>query len=110
MKTETKKLKLNIKERVILSDILPQAGHKLQQIIVRSLLAKAEFTPEEIDKYGLTFSSHGVVWNEIAKTATFEIEFSETEISILRESAILLDKEKRVTQHNLSLIEKIESL
>lgn len=110
MKTEAKRLKLSIKERVLIPDILPQAGHKLQQIIVRSLLAKAEFTPEEIDKYGLTISSQGVAWNEIAKTATFEIEFSETEISILREAAILLDKEARVTQHNLSLIEKIESL
>lgn len=110
MKTETKKLKLNIKERVILSDILPQAGHKLQQIIVRSLLAKAEFTPEEIDKFGMTFSHKGVSWNEMAKSAEFEYELSDAEIIILRETAATLDKEARVTQHNLSLIEKIESL
>lgn len=110
MKIETKKLKLNIKERVILSDILPQQGNKLQQIIVRGLILKTEFKPAEIDKYGLTFSHQGVAWNEKAKSAQFEYELSEAEISILKESAGTLDKEARVTQHNLSLIEKIESL
>lgn len=110
MKTETKKLKLNIKERVILSDILPQQGNKLQQIIVRGLILKTEFKPAEIDKYGLTFTPQGVAWNEKAKSAHFEYEVSEAEISILKEAAGTLDKEARVTQHNLSLIEKIETL
>jgi len=105
-----KKLKLSIKERVILSDILPQQGNKLQQIVVRSLTQKAEFKPEEIDELGLTFSHQGVAWSEKAKTKEFEIDLQESEILILKESAILIDKESRVTQHNLSLLEKIESL
>lgn len=103
-------LKLNIKERVILSDILPTQGNKLQQIIVRGLILKTEFKHAEIEKYGLTFSHHGVAWNEKAKSAEFEYELSEAEISILKEAAATLDKEARVTQHNLSLIEKIEKL
>jgi hypothetical protein len=105
-----KKLKLNIKERVILSDILPAQGNKLQQIIVRGITIKTEFKPEEIDKFGLTFSHQGVAWNEKAKSAEFEFELQDSEISILKEAAISLDKEARVTQHNLSLIEKIEEL
>ncbi|MEA5109883.1 MAG: hypothetical protein VB072_05590 [Lentimicrobium sp.] len=105
-----KRLKLNIKERVMLPEVLPQSGNKLQQIIVRGLILKTEFKPAEIDKYGLTFSHQGVAWNEKAKSAQFEYELSEAEISILKESAGTLDKEARVTQHNLSLIEKIESL
>jgi hypothetical protein len=105
-----KKLKLNIKERVILSDILPAQGNKLQQIIVRGLTQKAEFKSEEIDEFGLTFSHQGVAWNEKAKSAEFEFELSDAEISILKESAVSIDKEARVTQHNLSLIEKIEEL
>jgi len=105
-----KKLKLNIKERVVLSDILPPQGTKLQQIVVRSLTLKTEFKPEEIDELGLTFSQQGVSWNEKAKTKEFEIELQESEILILKEAAILIDKESRVTQYNLSLIEKIEGL
>ncbi|MPL87568.1 hypothetical protein SDC9_33569 [bioreactor metagenome] len=94
----------------MLPEVLPQSGNKLQQIIVRGLILKTEFKPAEIDKYGLTFSHQGVAWNEKAKSAQFEYELSEAEISILKESAGTLDKEARVTQHNLSLIEKIESL
>lgn len=103
-------LKLNIKERVILSDILPTQGSKLQQIIVRGLMLKTEFKPAEIEKFGLTITHQGVAWNEKAKSAEFEYELSEAEISILKEAAASLDKEARVTQHNLSLIEKIEIL
>lgn len=105
-----KKLTLTIKERVILSDILPQQGSKLQQIIVRSIARKTEFTSEEIDEYGLKWSAQGVAWNEKAKSAEFEFEVSESELSVLKEAASLIDKENRVTQHNLSLIEKIETL
>jgi len=105
-----KKLTLTIKERVILSDILPQQGSKLQQIIVRSIVRKTEFTSEEIDEYGLKWSTQGVAWNEKAKSAEFEFEVSESELSVLKEAASLIDKENRVTQHNLSLIEKIETL
>jgi len=105
-----KTLKLTIKERVILADILPQQGSKLQQIIVRGLTIKTEFKPEEIDEFGLTFSHQGVAWNEKAKSAMFEFELSDAELSILKESASLADKEARVTQHNLSLLEKIDLL
>ncbi len=105
-----KKLKLTIKERVILSDILPQQGSKLQQIIVRSITRKTEFNSEEIDEFGLKWSAQGVAWNEKAKSAEFEFEVSESELSVLKEAASLIDKEARVTQHNLSLLEKIETL
>lgn len=103
-------LTLNIKERVLLPDILPSQGAKLQQIVVRGLILKTEFSAAEIEKYGLQFNNHGVAWNEKAKSLVFEVELSDAEISILREAASALDKEGRVTQHNLSLIEKIESL
>jgi hypothetical protein len=105
-----KKLKLTIKERVILSDILPAQGNKLQQIIVRGLIFKTEFKSEEIDKFGMNFSTQGVAWNEKAKSAEFEFELNDAEISILKEAAVTIDKEARVTQHNLGLLEKIELL
>jgi len=110
MKTEAKALKLSIKERVILPEILPQQGSKLQQIIVRSLLAKIEFTPAEIKSFEMNFTAKGISWNEKAHSEKFSVELSEPEVSVLKEAAAALDKEARVTQHNLSLVEKIESL
>ena len=45
-----KTLSLTFKERAMLPELLPAAANKLKQIIVRALIRKVEFTPEEIEK------------------------------------------------------------
>lgn len=103
-------LQLTIKERVMLSDILPQQGNKLQQIVVRGILKKVEFTTDEIETFGVTFNSQGISWNEIGKNSIFEITLNDSEISVLKESTNLLDKQSKITQFNLNLVEKIDLL
>jgi hypothetical protein len=105
-----KKLELTIKERAILPDLLPQQGNRLQQIVIRTILSKIEFSSNEISNNAMTFSPTGIGWSKDAANKVFDFSFEASEISILKESAILADKENRVTQHNLSLIEKIERL
>lgn len=106
----TKTLNLTLKERALLPDILPAAGNKLKQIIVRSLIRKIEFTPEEIEKFGMSFSQNGISWNKEAIGKIFDLELTDAEVNILKESSSELDKTNKITQHNLSLIEKIDSL
>lgn len=110
MKTKESRLNLTIKERALLPDILPQQGNKLQQIIVRGLLLKVEFKSTEIDQYGLKFTGQGISWNEKGNKTAFDYELQDSEISILKEAAVDIDKNGKVTQHNLSLLEKIEAL
>ena len=105
-----KNLNLTIKERAMLADILPPQGNKLQQIIVRALARKVEFSSEEIDKYKITFSSQGMSWSPEAKDETFDFLIPEAELSVLKETSAALDKEGKITQFNLSLIEKIDTL
>ncbi|KAF0198421.1 MAG: hypothetical protein FD166_1474 [Bacteroidetes bacterium] len=106
----TKTLKLTFKERAMLPEILPAAANKLKQIIVRSLIRKVEFTPEEIEKFEIRILREEIRWNQQAASETFELELSDSEVIVLKEASSDLDKNNRVTQHNLSLIEKIDSL
>lgn len=109
-KNKMKKLKLSIKERAMLVDLMPAQGNKLQQTIVRGLAGKAEFSIQEIEKYKINYSAQGMSWSLEAKDAEFEIEISEAELMILKEASSAVDKEGKVTQHNLSLIDKIDKL
>lgn len=107
----TKELQLTMLERAIFSDILPQQGNKLQQIIVRSLREQIKFTEEEIEKFEISATSNGIKWNgEKTECSIFSFSLSEVEISIIKEASAIIDSEKRVNQHNLSLLEKIDAL
>lgn len=103
-------LQLTIKERVILPSLLPASGDKLTQIVVRSLIQKAEFSEDEIKKFGMAATGETVTWNKDAVEASFTINISDAENQVLKDTVKQIDKDKKVTQHNLGLIEKIEAL
>ena len=103
-------LTLTIKERVILPGILPSQGDKLTMIMCRSIIQKAEFTPQEIKKFEMTSTGEAVTWGKSGNVASFPFDISDAESMILKDAAKELDTAKRITQHNLSLIEKIEAL
>jgi hypothetical protein len=103
-------LLITIKERVILPGILPAQGDKLTMIMCRSLIQKAEFTTQEIKKFEMTATGEAVTWGKAGNEASFTIDISDAEAMILKDAAKELDSSKRITQHNLSLIEKIEAL
>lgn len=105
-----KKITLSIKERAILCDLMPQQGTKLQQIIVRDLLEKFSFTDKETEKHQIKYREGAMTWNGDAKDVLFTIEVSEAEINVLKEASTSTNEAGRITQHNLSLIEKIDSL
>lgn len=103
-------LVLTMKERVILPEILPQHGSKLQQILVRSLISKIEFSQSEIKEFEIQFTQTGINWNKSAIGRKFSWPVSAAEISILKQASAELDKNGKVTQFNLSLIEQIDEL
>lgn len=110
--TTAKSLNLSIMERAMLVDMLPAQGNKIQQIICRSLIEKVRFTDEEIKKYNLQFNPGGMSGNELAqkKDASIIIEISDVDAEILKEASSRFDKEGKVNQLNLPLIEKIDQL
>lgn len=104
-------LQLTMIERAMFSDILPQQGNKLQQIVVRSLIERIKFTDEEKEEFKISATNNGIQWSaEKAKDRIFGFVLSDVELSIVKEASTTLDKENRVNQQNLSLIEKIDAL
>lgn len=105
-----KNLTLTIKERVVLMESLPKEGSKLEQIIIRQLSKKLDFTLEEIEELGIKIEKTNIFWKKESNDyqATFELENSEVEV--LKNMSKELDRNKKVTPDNLSFIEKIDDL
>lgn len=108
--SNTKKLELTLKERIILPNLFPAEGNKIEQIIIRSMIKGFEFTEEEKKEYDLKFHQEGVTWNPKLDEKTFAYEVDESQVTILKQVSDSTDKAKKVNQHNLSLIEKIDAL
>lgn len=105
-----KTIELTMKERAVLLGMLPVEGSKLQQIIVKDLLDKIRFTEQEEKEFKIVRSDTAINWNDKAAKMTFKFSLNAPEISILKEVSADTDKNKKVNQHNLSLILKIDQL
>jgi hypothetical protein len=103
-------INLTVKERLIFSGTLPREGNFLQQVVVRDLLKKVELSKQEQTDIELTFMPNGnLTWKEeLAKDMTVTLE--NPEVSLLKSSFDNLEKGNKITQDNLSLMEKIKAL
>lgn len=105
-----KTIELTMKERAVLLGMLPAEGSKLQQVIIKELLEKIRFTEQEEKEFKIVRTDTSINWNDKAAKMTFKYPLNAPEISILKEVSADTDKNKKVSQHNLSLILKIDSL
>jgi len=103
------KIKLNIKDRLIMPDLLPSQSSMVEQITVRAILKKIELTSDEVDKWGIRDISGGRIEWDATKVKEIEYEFNKAEIQLLKNGVDRLNDEKKVTQQNLDLCEKIRS-
>jgi hypothetical protein len=95
-------MKLNIVNRLNIARFFPREGGILQQLLVRDITKKIEFTQDEIKEIGLKQSNNQLTWNP-EKDFEKEVNFSESEINFLKDQIDLLDREKRITQDMLDL-------
>lgn len=108
-KMATLKMKLGLLDRLILPTILPKDGGLIQQVSQRGVIAKIEFTPQEVQDFELKDAEKGVMFNPV-KAKDIEVEFLESEVELLKQSIDQLDKDQKVTQENLDLVLKIKNL
>ena len=103
-----KTLKLSVSDRFCMSGLLPQAGGKIEMILIDSILNKVEFLPEEITKFGMKDNGDGgVTWTS---GEAVEFEFTDEQVEIMKSSSKQANEQKKITRENLPLIEKIDSL
>ena len=101
-------MKLTLKERILIQQILPQKGNMLEMLTIKSIVKKVEVTEEESKKFEITAKGNSIVWNAEGKDAKFEIEFSEGELKVLKDAVVEMNDKKEITLDNLELCGKIE--
>ena len=104
-----KTLILSVLDRVLLPQLLPQQGGKIEMILCDSIARKIEFSPQEISDFGLKDDNGYVSWNK-ETIRDVEYEFTPEQIEVLKNASKKTDENRLINRQNLTLIEKIDSL
>ena len=107
------KMKLSVKERLMLAQILPREGNLIAQRIMRDIITKTELSQKEMDQVGMeAVEGGGVKWDD-KKEAEFGqklIKFTDAEIGYLKDQVKKLDETGKVSRDTFLLCERIHNL
>ena len=103
-------MKLNLLERVVLTDILPQKGNFLELIIRKDLMDKIAIKQPDIEKYGIAKIKYSGTRDKPFYTTSKKLKLKPGELSITPETLVYLQKLRELdTVGTLDIIE-LESL
>lgn len=95
-------MELTVKDRVaILNFSFPASSGLVEQILIKSIIKKIEFTPEEVKQFGLADKSDGTVTWDAKKGVPVQVDLSEEEIDYLAKIVNQMDEAKQINQSNL---------
>lgn len=99
-------MKLTVKERILLLQVLPKEGDFLTQKIVKDLQGAVGLAESDWKKYDIKTTAEGrVQWNP-DKDIGQEIEIGEKATSIVQDALKEMDKQKKVTTEFMILFDK----
>lgn len=103
-------MQLNILNRIILQNILPQKGTLSEQIICKDIIEKIKLSQGEILHVGLKdIEGTRLVWDK-EKETILDINFSNAEINTLKQIVVDIDNNKGVTPDMVDLCIAIKAL
>ena len=102
-------MKLNVKERVAILQMLPETGSLVEMVDIMEIVKKVRLEEEEKNNIEFKETKNSLSWNAV-KDLGKDIEFKHEEISILKAAVRRLDEEKRISVSNLDICLKINSL
>jgi len=101
-------MKLNVKERLLINQFLPEKGGITTMILMKGIKEKVQISSDEANKIGLTDTGNGrIVW-DVKKAKDKDVQFNESEIKLLKKGVETLDKAERITEESLELALKIK--
>lgn len=100
-------MKLTFLERLLAMGTLPEQGSVLLLRVRQTLIEKLGPTADEIVKWNVQQEGTRVTWDPQASGVEEEVALTESEVGILRDSLIKMDREQRLTPAHLSIYEKI---
>lgn len=96
-------MKLNTLERIVITDILPQRANFVELVIKNDIADKVNFKQEEIEKYGIKTEDSRISWESEAE---LEVEFTDFEKNMIKDSLKKLDESKQLESRHVSLYKK----
>jgi hypothetical protein len=95
-------MKLTIKDRLLIGNILPSKGDLVTLTIKHDLSEKIKITQEEIVEVELTTNEQGLSWNT-EKEVEREFELTELEKKLVVDELKKLDEAKELTDDTVKL-------
>lgn len=100
-------MKLNVPERLILSNLLPEKGNFETMAIVESLREKLFLGEEEIEEFEVTRKGEGYSWGEKG-IEEIDIDLGIKGTAFLLELLEKLDKKEELTLHQYNIYKKFK--
>ncbi len=107
------KIKLGVKERLMIAQILPREGNLIAQRIMRDIVTKTELSQAEMDEIRMEpVEGGGVKWDDKkeAELGQKNVKFTDAEIGYLKDQIKKLDETNKVTRDTFVLCERIHNL
>lgn len=103
-------VKLNIFERITLTNILPNRANFRDGLVIKDIRAKVKLSQEEMEKYEIKSEGGSITWND--PDYVKEIDITKLEIDILKSALNKMNEKKDIptTDRFLALYEKIKGL
>ena len=107
------KIKLGVKDRLMIAQILPQEGDLTAQRVMRDIIEKTELNQGEMKQVGMeSLEGGGIKWDD-KKEKQFgpkNIKFTDAEIGLLKDEIKKLNEKKKITRDTFLLCERIHNL
>lgn len=100
-------MKLTVLDRLSLLNVLPKEGDFLTLSIVRDVTKKVSIEQEEAKVIELNFKDNRVTWKQDAPE--LEVNFTESELSVIRKQLKSLDSQKKLTMELLETYKKFNA-
>lgn len=104
------RLILSVADRLLLPDLLPPQGRRIEMITVQSIMNLVNFTPEEVAMFELKDMPDGSVTGNPKKFTDKSLTLTAEQANILKSIPHKLDEGGKVTLELLPLIDKIDAL
>ncbi len=102
-------MKLTVKDRIIIPELLPTQGGMVDMILVKSISDKVAITAKDVTDLDITQDGTTVTWNQ-SKDSGVEINFERSEIDLLKKQIKDLDDSKKITMRIFDLCMKIREM
>ena len=105
MSKDTCKFNLNVATRLMLLMNLPEQGSVIEMISKRNIRKKIDFSSEELEDLNIKNEDGRITWS--SEAPSIEVEFTDSEINLLKSLLDKLDKSGLITDNILDFVEKI---